>query len=59
MPVVRAEDASVQNQPDFAAASIDIDHAGPIVAAVANRGVAVTAPFVVEVELDGRLDFGR
>ena len=31
---------------------------GSIVAVVANLGLAVTAPFVAEVELDGRLEFG-
>jgi hypothetical protein len=40
------------------AVSIDINDSGSIVAVVANLGLAVTAPFVAEVELDGRLEFG-
>ncbi len=51
--VALGEVASTSNRADLVAESIGINDAGSIIAVVANRGTAVTTPFVVEVELDG------
>lgn len=42
--------ASTSNRADLVAESIGIDDAGSFVAVVANRGLAVTATFAVEVQ---------
>lgn len=52
-PAALGDVASTNNRADLVAESIGIDDSGSIVAVVANRGIAITTPFVVEVELDG------
>lgn len=52
-PAAHAEVANTSNRPDLVAVSVDIDDSGSIVAVIANQGLAVTAPFVAEIHLDG------
>lgn len=52
-PAALGDIASTSTRPDLVAESVGIDDAGSIVAVVVNRGLAVTVPFSVEVDLDG------